>query len=74
MIHAYNKEYLSDAMENLGEAFDYAVHAHERALRSVQHKSRDTSRQGGVERVLHHGDAHSRGQQKQRQRLQWNTV
>ena len=27
MIHAYNKEYLSDAMENLGEAFDYAVHA-----------------------------------------------
>lgn len=27
MIHAYNKEYVSDAMENLGEAFDYAVHA-----------------------------------------------
>lgn len=27
MIHAYNKEYLSDVMENLGEAFDYAVHA-----------------------------------------------
>lgn len=27
MIHAYNEEYLSDAMENLGEAFDYAVYA-----------------------------------------------
>ena len=27
MIHAYNKEYLPDAMENLGEAFDYAVNA-----------------------------------------------
>ena len=27
MIQAYNKEYVSDAMENLGEAFDYAVHA-----------------------------------------------
>ncbi len=27
MIHAYNKEYLLDAMENLGEAFDYAVNA-----------------------------------------------
>ncbi len=25
MIHAYSKEYLSDAMENLGEAFDYAI-------------------------------------------------
>ena len=27
MMHAYNEEYLSDAMENLGEAFDYAFHA-----------------------------------------------
>lgn len=25
MIHAYNEEYLSDAMKNLGEAVDYAV-------------------------------------------------
>ena len=25
MIHAYAKEYLNDAMDNLGEAFDYAV-------------------------------------------------
>ena len=32
MIHAYNKEYLSDAMENLGEAFDYAVHAQKMSL------------------------------------------
>lgn len=27
MTHAYAEEYLSDAMENLGEAFDYAVNA-----------------------------------------------
>lgn len=27
MIHAYAEEYLSDAMNNLGEAFDYAVNA-----------------------------------------------
>lgn len=27
MIHAYNEMYLSDAMNNLGEAFDYAVNA-----------------------------------------------
>ncbi len=27
MTHAYDEEYLSDAMENLGEAFDYAVNA-----------------------------------------------
>lgn len=27
MIHAYDKEYLDDAMQNLGEAFDYAVNA-----------------------------------------------
>lgn len=27
MIHAYAEEYLSDAMSNLGEAFDYAVNA-----------------------------------------------
>ncbi len=27
MIHAYSKEYLPDAMENLGETFDYAVNA-----------------------------------------------
>ena len=32
MIHAYNKEYVSDAMENLGEAFDYAVHAQNLSL------------------------------------------
>ena len=25
MTHAYAAEYLNDAMENLGEAFDYAV-------------------------------------------------
>ena len=25
MIHAYDKNYLDDAMQNLGEAFDYAV-------------------------------------------------
>lgn len=25
MIHAYDKDYLDDAMQNLGEAFDYAV-------------------------------------------------
>ena len=25
MIHAYDKQYLDDAMRNLGEAFDYAV-------------------------------------------------
>lgn len=25
MIHAYNEQYLDDAMRNLGEAFDYAV-------------------------------------------------
>ena len=27
MIHAYAEEYLNDAMDNLGEAFDYAVNA-----------------------------------------------
>ena len=27
MTHAYAEEYLSDAMDNLGEAFDYAVNA-----------------------------------------------
>ena len=27
MIHAYAEEYLNDAMENLGEAVDYAVNA-----------------------------------------------
>ena len=27
MIHAYAEEYLNDAQENLGEAFDYAVNA-----------------------------------------------
>lgn len=27
MTHAYAEEYLSDAMENLGEAFDYAVNS-----------------------------------------------
>lgn len=27
MIHAYDKDYLDDAMQNLGEAFDYAVNA-----------------------------------------------
>ena len=27
MTHAYAEEYLNDAMENLGEAFDYAVNA-----------------------------------------------
>lgn len=27
MTHAYAKKYLNDAMENLGEAFDYAVNA-----------------------------------------------
>lgn len=27
MIHAYSKEYLPDAMENMGETFDYAVNA-----------------------------------------------
>lgn len=27
MIRAYDKEYLDDAMQNLGEAFDYAVNA-----------------------------------------------
>ena len=32
MIHAYNKEYVSDAMENLGEAFDYAVNAQNLSL------------------------------------------
>jgi len=26
MMHAYAEEYLSDGMQNLGEAFDYAVH------------------------------------------------
>lgn len=26
MIHAYDKQYLDDAMSNLGEAMDYAVH------------------------------------------------
>lgn len=27
MIHAYDEKYLNDAMDNLGEAFDYAVNA-----------------------------------------------
>lgn len=27
MTHAYTEKYLSDAMDNLGEAFDYAVNA-----------------------------------------------
>jgi len=27
MIHAYNEEYLDDAMKNLGDMVDYAVHA-----------------------------------------------
>lgn len=32
MMHAYNKDYLSDAMENLGEAFDYARHSQNLSL------------------------------------------
>ena len=27
MMHAYNKQYLDDAMRNLGEAFDYVANA-----------------------------------------------
>lgn len=32
MMHAYNKDYLSDAMENLGEAFDYAKYSQKLSL------------------------------------------
>lgn len=32
MTHAYNEEYLDDAMNNLGEAFDYAVHCQKLTL------------------------------------------
>ena len=32
MMHAYNKDYLSDAMENLGEAFNYAKYSQNLSL------------------------------------------